>query len=190
MTKSLPEYSDRLSPLIVNSGSYATGYLWLLGLDTRRKLSGLFLVAETPFFGTYCDRSQTYRLGSKPKKVRKHGRLTKRDLLRLELRDTRKNAVLQALRYQTCLDSAPSRTRAEVAVMFGVSRARVTQYLNLLKLPSAITGYLAESNDANIISYFTERRLRQLTSLQDDGQAVQRFREMLQEAARGQAITC
>ena len=73
--------------------------------------------------------------------------------------------------------------------MFGVSRARITQYLNLLKLPSAITAYLAESNDPNIISYFTERRLRQLTSLQDNGQAVQGFREMLQEVTRSRTAT-
>ena len=72
-----------------------------------------------------------------------------------------------------------------MAVTFGVSRARVTQYLNVLKLPTQITSYLAESKDANIISYFTERRIRRLTSLQDDAQAVQAFREMLQEATCG-----
>lgn len=44
--------------------------------------------------------------------------------------------------------------------MFGVSRARVTQYLNLLKLPSAISVHLAESSDPKIIGYFTESRLR------------------------------
>jgi len=52
--------------------------------------------------------------------------------------------------------------------MFGVSRARVTQYLNILNLLTPITSHLAESNESDGVSYFSEPRLRQLTSLGDD----------------------
>lgn len=67
-------------------------------LATRRNISTLFLAAETPFHGIYYKKCQAYRLGRKPRR-KNNGRFAKRDLLRLERRNTRKNAVLQAIRY-------------------------------------------------------------------------------------------
>jgi len=54
--------------------------------------------------------------------------------------------------------------KAEIAEIFGVSNARVTQYLNLLNLPKRIIKFL-DNNIENIIvrKFFTERRLRPLT---------------------------
>ena len=102
--------------------------------------------------------------------------------LQLEQEGAPKNAILEAMRYQQCLDAEPERTRAEVAVMFGVSRARVTQYLNLLKLPRAVIDFLADCDDLSVLRYFTERRLRVLVSMGPAGNAVRLFRGMLQEA--------
>jgi len=179
--------ADASPVAIVNprARSISRDSVWLPALDTRRNISSLFLAASNPFHGIYYNKCQAYRLGQRPTRCGKNGRLTKRDLLRLDHQSACQNAVVQALRYQACLDSVPGRTRAEVALMFGVSRARVTQYLSILKLPSPITTYIAESTDPDVIRYFTERRLRQLVSFGDDGQAIQRFREMLQEAACG-----
>ena len=66
--------------------------------------------------------------------------------------------------------------------MFGVSRARVTQHLNLLKLPSAIVDALAECEDAGIVGYFTERPLRPLTAIADPGRVMAEFAAMVAEA--------
>ena len=151
------------------------------GLDSRRTTSTLFLAAVSPFYGTYSSKSHAYRLGEKPPKFAKSGRLTKRQLLQLDHSDGHCSAILEAFRYRACLDAEPSRTRAEVAVMFGVSRARVTQYLNLLKLPSAIVNYLADSTDRATLHYFTERRLRPMSVAADKANALSRFSAALAE---------
>ena len=77
--------------------------------------------------------------------------------------------------------SLPGRTRAEVAEIFGISRARVTQCLNLLKLPPVIVGFLEANDDTAILHYFTERRLRPLTRLADDQEKWDQFEDMLAE---------
>ena len=66
--------------------------------------------------------------------------------------------------------------------MFGVSRARLTRYLNLLKLPQRIVAFLGECEDETVLRYFTEHRLRQLTSLGYQDEVIPRFREMVQDA--------
>ena len=71
---------------------------------------------------------------------------------------------------------------AEVAIMFGVSRARVTQQLNLLKLPRAVIDFLADCDHLSVLRHFTERRLRNLISTGDPRSALRMFRGMLQEA--------
>ena len=138
----------------------------------------MFLIAVTPFFGIYYDKSQAYRAGQKPEKFANFGRLTKRQVLQLDRGTEPKNAILEARRYQACLEAVPDRTRAEVAEMFGISRARVTQYLNLLKLPPVIVGFLETNNDPAILHYFTERRLRPLTTLADDEEQWDQFEGM------------
>lgn len=154
---------------------FVDGRIWLPGLDAKRNAPALFLTAVTPFYGTYSSKSHAYRLGEKPRKFARSRRLTKRQLLQLDKSDQPANAMRQALRYQACLDAEPTRTRAEVALMFDVSRARVTQHLNLLKLPSRIVDYLADRTDPDVLSYFTERRLRPLTMEADKAEVLRWF---------------
>ena len=65
--------------------------------------------------------------------------------------------------------------------MFGVSRARVTQHLNLLKLPPAIVNYLADCANPDVTSYFTERRLRPMTLSPDKTGVLNWFSAMMSE---------
>jgi hypothetical protein len=68
--------------------------------------------------------------------------------------------------------------------VFGVSWARVTQYMNLLKLPQPIIEFLlANADDAEIRRFFTEPRLRVLTWIRDPEECLGRFREMLKDAS-------
>jgi hypothetical protein len=138
----------------------------------------LFLAAITPFFGIYYDKSQGYRFGQKPERFADSGRLTKRQLLQISRKNESQNAILEARRYHDCLEAVSGRTRAEVAVMFEVSRARVSQYLNLLKLPRAIVGFLEANEDPTILRYFSERRLRSLTQLNNDNDKWNEFMSM------------
>jgi hypothetical protein len=65
--------------------------------------------------------------------------------------------------------------------MFGVSRARVTQHLNLLKLPSRIVDYLADCTDPDILGYFTERRLRPMAMKADKADVLRWFSAAVSE---------
>ncbi len=69
-----------------------------------------------------------------------------------------------ALEFQNLLDTGVVNNQADLAKRYGISRARVTQYLNLLKLPDEIIDFLkANSGHEPILHFFTERRLRELT---------------------------
>jgi hypothetical protein len=63
--------------------------------------------------------------------------------------------------------------------MSGVSKARICQMLALHnRLPAPITDYLINTNDLEILKYFTERRLRPLTLLTSDDDKIRKFDEM------------
>ena len=84
------------------------------------------------------------------------------------------------MRYQECLGRPGIGTKAEVAEVFGVSRARVTQYMNLLKLPRPILDFLlANAENPEVLRLFTERRLRPLTWIEDPQECLGRFREVV-----------
>ena len=68
------------------------------------------------------------------------------------------------------LDSGETGTKAELANKLGVSRAKVTQVLNLLKLDEACKRFiLALDEKDERLKLLTERRLRQLTQIKDSG---------------------
>ena len=83
-------------------------------------------------------------------------------------------------RYQEYLEIKEVSTKAEIAEIFGVSRARVTQCLNLLKLPKPIVQFLEENREnAEIKRYFTERRLRPLTWIGNDEAKIEEFNKIV-----------
>ena len=86
-----------------------------------------------------------------------------------------------ACRSKDLLDTGVVNSKAELARRMGMSRARVTQLLNLLKLPSSIVDYLANCADPAIISYFTERRLRPMTMAADKAEVLRWFSALLGE---------
>jgi hypothetical protein len=58
----------------------------------------------------------------------------------------------------------------KVAQEFGVSKVRVHQMLNLLKLDQRIIEYLLNLTDAKQINYWREYRLRKITALPKEEQ--------------------
>ena len=76
------------------------------------------------------------------------------------------NPIRTALRYRKTLDADPDLRQSELASQVGLSRARVTQLLNLLKLHPDILVYLAETEDGDArLVGVTERKLRDLVGL-------------------------
>lgn len=74
------------------------------------------------------------------------------------------------------------KNRAELAQKEGITRARVTQILNLLKLAPEIQDYLSGLTDESLLKYFTERRLRQITSEKDTETQLEKFNELKRKA--------
>lgn len=91
------------------------------------------------------------------------------------LRPTRNNALELAFEFQRLLDEKVVNNRAGLAERYGISRARVTQLLNLLKLPAAVLSYLADSGDAN----WSERRLRGVLALSSPEDQTAAVRAMI-----------
>ena len=60
-------------------------------------------------------------------------------------------------------------SQAEIARRFGISRARVTQLLNVLRLPQSVLGLLLESGREDG-SHCTERQLRPILRLPEADQ--------------------
>ena len=68
----------------------------------------------------------------------------------------------------------PTPALSQVAKHFGVTRVRVWQMLNLLKLDQRIIDYLANITDPKENNFWTERKLRPLLSLSIEDQ-INRF---------------
>ena len=86
----------------------------------------------------------------------------------------------EARRYKEYLDRKDVSTKAEITEIFGVSRARITQYQNLLKLPKVIIQFLEDiRGNFEVASYITERKLRPLTWCKNVEDCVKRFLEII-----------
>jgi hypothetical protein len=88
--------------------------------------------------------------------------------------------LLEARRYARMLESDSSmKTRADLAREMGVSRARLTQVMNLLRLDCAVQEQLLGLEDQRIVRFFSERRLRPLIQIEDPTRQLREFERML-----------
>jgi len=86
----------------------------------------------------------------------------------------------EARRYVRILENDPSvTTRVDLAREMGVSRARVTQITDLLRLDSAVQEKLLKLEDQRAIRFFSERRLRPLIQIEDPRRQLREFERML-----------
>lgn len=88
-----------------------------------------------------------------------------------------RNPIALAQEWQAMLASGECTTRAAVARKLGVTRARVTQVLGLLKLAPQVIGALAALGDTLPRPIVTERSLRSLVKLpvKEQTRALQRI---------------
>ena len=61
----------------------------------------------------------------------------------------------------------------------GISRVRITQVMNLLRLSPEVEERLLRLEDQKAIRFFSERRLRPLVQMEDSRRQVGRFKKML-----------
>ena len=86
-------------------------------------------------------------------------------------------AIDVALAFQKLLDEGVVNSRAELARRFGMTRARVTQILNLLELPPSVVDSLS-ALPAEARAHYTERQLRCIVGLPTEWQQVKAFERL------------
>jgi hypothetical protein len=75
----------------------------------------------------------------------------------------------------------PGLTQSRIATREGISRARVTQVMNLLHLPNEIQAALLSPPAPLEIHAFSERSLRVLVSRRKEETQIQQWRTLLEE---------
>jgi hypothetical protein len=99
----------------------------------------------------------------------------------IEMSETRQHPFELAMIWRQQLESDPSLTKAKISVREGFSRARVTQIMDLLKLPMEIQNALQHPPPPLEIHAFPERQLRTLVQCGDPTIQVSRWREWIQK---------
>ncbi|MGD2037105.1 MAG: hypothetical protein PVH28_04420 [Desulfobacterales bacterium] len=87
----------------------------------------------------------------------------------------------KAVEYQKMLSIGVAKNKAEIARIEGVSRARVTQILNLMNLAPEIRNYLNFTAGQNDLETLTERRLRKIAKINGHKLQIENFQELLQK---------
>lgn len=96
---------------------------------------------------------------------------------------SRSMAVLLAFDFQYLLRSGQVRNRADLARRFDISRARVTQIMDILTLPAPVVDYLSSLPNEDKCRY-PERRLRTILSLPTEEEQAKAFEELRRTVAR------
>ena len=95
-----------------------------------------------------------------------------------------KNAVHLALELKDMLDRGVVNNQSELAERIGFNRARISQILNLLKLPEDVVEDLAQMEEPYELHFFTERRLRHIAKLKNplrQRQGIRILKEKLEQ---------
>lgn len=85
----------------------------------------------------------------------------------------------KALEWQALLQSGQVHNQAEIARREGITRARVTQVMSLLRLPPEIQQHILTMPDAVHRPAITERALRPITQTEGLKDQVARFQELV-----------
>ncbi|MBC8434038.1 MAG: hypothetical protein H8D96_19180 [Desulfobacterales bacterium] len=74
----------------------------------------------------------------------------------------KKHIIHKAIKWETMLDDGAVESLSQIAKKEGLTRARITQIMNLLKLPSDLREFLVGLNDPKEIRKYSERKIRKV----------------------------
>ena len=89
-----------------------------------------------------------------------------------------KHIIHKAVEWKQMLDDGFVNSMSEIARKEGLTRARVTQIMNLLKLPAEMQVFLLELNDRKQIRKFSERKLRGYHEQDQFHQSLSDFKQL------------
>jgi hypothetical protein len=94
------------------------------------------------------------------------------------------NPVRLALEWQAMLARDKVLTKAEIARKTDVSRARVTQIMNLLGLPKGILAHVSSLTTSDDLRQFSERNLRNILAMKNTAAKLTVFQQVRQQCLR------
>ena len=90
------------------------------------------------------------------------------------------NPLKIALQYKEMLDLGQAESQVDLARILGVSRAKVTQMINLLELDEEIQEFILGLEDSDErLKVLTERRLRQISKIIDSEHQKDEFLKII-----------
>ena len=135
---------------------------WLPGRCTQRTINRLYL--HIPIYLNYNGgRGLEISEGQTPYGISTNKRITKLLLKKNRPVVCKQNPFQIALKYQQLYEQTGSMTT--VGKQFGVSRVRIHQILNLLKLDQRIIDYIQEAKNPKQSKYWNEHKLRSIAKL-------------------------
>lgn len=141
------------------------------------------IAIEDPYHLLWSDHRLRMAWGQRPALIAGSRPYSKRHLKAYQNHLRRVSPLEWARRYEAELESSPGMTKVDVARRFGVSRVRVVQFLNLLKLDPRVIQYIdANFSDPVVAATCSERRLRDLLATTAPAKQWRRFQEILKEA--------
>jgi len=88
------------------------------------------------------------------------------------------NPITIALKYQKMYEDSAFRTMEKIGQQLGVSRVRIHQMLNLLKLDQRIIDFIQKIKDPRQSNFWNEHRLRKIAILPKEKQ-YRRFEKLM-----------
>jgi len=134
------------------------------GSPTVKSTEPLFMWDDLDIFQRFRNRSPFFNIGLPPSSGPK----------------IFPNPITIAQQYKDLLDSGLVQSQTDLAQLLGVSRAKVTQMLNLLKLDEEIQEYILGLDETDgRLKVLTEWRLRELVKIEDGKVQLERFGELV-----------
>ena len=116
--------------------------------------------------------------GLPPVQLEQGQRLTKAIIKKNTPIQKKQSPLIEAIKYANAFNEPSIETMAQVGARFGVSRARVSQVMNLLRLDERIKFYLLNIEDSKEHNYFSERKLRKIALVKDCNEQYRIFKQL------------
>lgn len=144
------------------------------------------LPARTEYYSRHERRHRVLELSSKPKEL-PEGPVDQRAWQQYQSYLSRVRPVARAEFYKRLMERQGLKTTRAVARVTGEDHSRVARVLKILGLPEPVLDYLRTHDSPTVVTYFTEKRLRDLVAIQDPRRIWRQFQEMLRELDEGVA---
>ncbi len=136
---------------------------------------------KIPIYLQYSRQKLVIIEGNPPYGLKTDKRITQALLREVKPVTRNPSPLEQAYRYLEVFKESSVVSKAQVGERFGVSRARVCQVLNLLELNESIQKYLLSIKDIKEHNFFTERKLRQISIIEDRSEQIRKFSELVRD---------